>query len=282
MPEGDTVHRLVRKMHAATAGAEVLATDLRVPRHATASLNGRTIDAWQARGKHLLTRFSGGLTLHTHLRMDGSWRLADHDRPWPERDWRIRVALDTQTARLLGWSLGVVELLRTADEHRVVGHLGPDLLGPDWDPARALANLRAAPERPLPAALLDQRVLAGIGNVYAVELTFLFGASPWTPVGDVADLDGLVARAATLLQANVDTGIQTTTGDPRPLSRHWVYGRAGRPCRRCATPVAAVGPQTSPTARDVWWCPRCQPGAPDGVTRRRQPRESRPASKRLR
>lgn len=262
MPEGDTVYRLSQRMETALAGQVVQRTDLRVPRFATSKLDGRALLAWVPRGKHMLTRFEGGVTLHTHLEMDGAWKLGSPDGAWPERAWNLRVALDLETRRALGWQLPVVELLRTADEDRAVGHLGPDLLGPDWDVGRAVANLCAQPDRPFAAALLDQRNLAGIGNLYAVELCFLARVHPGTPVRDVADLPGLLEQVKALLEGGAATGIQATTGDRRPGRTHWVYGRGRTVCRRCETRIAFAGAARSPSGRDVWWCPRCQPDPP--------------------
>ncbi|MGW6707330.1 zinc finger domain-containing protein [Streptomyces sp. NPDC054956] len=199
------------------------------------------------------------LTLHTHLRMDGTWRIlptpAGGTPPGPAHE--IRVILATAAHTAVGYRLPVVELLRTADEHRVVGHLGPDLLGPDWDAEAAAANLLAAPGRPLGEALLDQRNLAGIGNIYKAELCFLAQVTPWTPVGDIppATFPRLAAAAHRLLDANKDRR-RNTTGSRRPGQDLFVYGRTHRPCLRCATPVREAPQDGRPT----YWCPRCQSG----------------------
>ncbi|MBB4854097.1 formamidopyrimidine-DNA glycosylase [Mycobacteroides chelonae] len=154
----------------------------------------------------------------------------------------------------LGISLGVLDVVERAREGDVVGYLGPDLLGPDWDPAVAVQRLIVRSEDPLSAVLLDQRVMAGIGNVYCNELCFLVGVLPSTPVKDVADPERLVVRAHTLLQANKNDHRRTTTGDRRPGRELWVYGRHGKACRRCGTPIARE--QSSP--RVTYWCPSCQ------------------------
>src|SRR5919106_4267381 len=186
MPEGDTVWQAARRLHGALAGKVLTRSDLRVPRYATADLTGRRVLDVPPRGKHPLTRIEGGLTLHSHLRMDGSWKVyANHQRWTGGPTHQIRAILGTADRTAVGYRLPVLELLRTPDEHRVIGHLGPDLLGPDWDPERALANLLADPARSLGEALLDQRNLAGIGNVYKSELCFLLGVTPWLPVGDL-------------------------------------------------------------------------------------------------
>ncbi|MCK7626112.1 DNA glycosylase [Streptomyces sp. RS10V-4] len=267
MPEGDTVWRLAGRLHHALAGSPLTRCDLRVPRLATVDLTGREVLAVVPRGKHLLTRFEGGLTLHSHLRMDGAWKLYA-----PTERWRggpahqIRAVLGTAAHTAVGYRLPVLDLLRTADEDRVTGHLGPDLLGPDWDPDEALRRLLAAPGRPLGEALLDQRNLAGIGNVFTCELCFLLGASPWLPVGALPAPERAPALAKRLLEANKDRPARTTTPSGRPDRRLWVYGRAGRPCLRCGTPVRTAGQGPATEDRVTYWCPSCQPPPPTAAT----------------
>src|SRR5580658_3282541 len=152
MPEGDVVWRTARQLHGALAGRVLTASDFRVPRYATTSLAGRAVTETVPRGKHLLTRVEGGVTVHTHLRMDGSWRIGPASGP-PPRDYRIRLVLANAEHRAVGYLLGIVEVLATAAEDQVVGHLGPDLLGPDWDAAEAVGRLLADPERAAGEAL---------------------------------------------------------------------------------------------------------------------------------
>jgi endonuclease-8 len=257
VPEGDAVWLTARRLHEALAGRVLTRSDFRVPRYATTDLTGRTVTESVARGKHLLTRVEGGVTVHTHLRMDGSWRI----RPAGDRvagSHRIRLVLANDTWQAVGYQLGIVEVLPTAREARVVGHLGPDLLGPDWDPAEAARRLRAAPARAVGEALLDQRNLAGIGNIYKAEVLFLRGVHPWRPVEEVADLDALVSAAQQLMDANKERFGQVTTGVSRPGEQMWVYGRAGRPCRRCGTPIRSADQGGDTTERVTYWCPRCQ------------------------
>ena len=174
MPEGDTVWLTARRLHEALAGRVLTRSDVRVPRYATTDLAGATVTEAVARGKHLLIRVDGGITVHTHLRMEGSWRIRPAgDRIAPSH--RIRLVLANDAWQAVGYQLGIVEILPTAREAGVVGHLGPDLLGPDWDPAEAARRLRAAPARAVGEALLDQRNLAGIGNFYKAEALFLCG-----------------------------------------------------------------------------------------------------------
>ncbi|WP_329233542.1 DNA glycosylase [Streptomyces sp. NBC_00111] len=265
MPEGDTVLQTARRLDAALAGQPLTGFDLRVPRFATADLTGRTVLGVASRGKHLLTRFQGGLTLHSHLRMEGAWRVYGHGERWrggPSH--QIRAVLATAERTAVGYRLPVLELLRTEDEEQAVGHLGPDLLGPDWEPDTALRNLLADPGRRVGDALLDQRNLAGIGNVYMCELCFMARATPWLPVGELSLplTTRLVSTAKQLLEANRDRPMRTTTGATAALSRSrvrerlFVYGRAGRPCLRCRTPIRVADRDDRPT----YWCPHCQSG----------------------
>ncbi|MGW8377334.1 DNA-formamidopyrimidine glycosylase family protein [Streptomyces sp. ODS28] len=271
MPEGDTVWHTASRLHAALAERTLTRTDFRVPRLATADLAGRRVLDVTPRGKHLLTRVEGGLTLHSHLGMDGSWRLAPSGRAPRGPAHHIRAVLVTAEQTATGYRLPLLEILRTAEEPTALGHLGPDLLGPDWDAEEAERRLLSAPDRPLAEALLDQRNLAGIGNVYAAELCFLAGTSPWAPVGSLREglLPRLLATARRLLDANKDTYDRRTTkaalrapgNAPYDSDRAlWVYGRARRPCHRCGTPVGTGTYGPPERARTVWYCPRCQPG----------------------
>ena len=255
------VWRTARQLDAALSGRVLTRSDFRVPRFALSDLAGRAVTETISRGKHILTRVDGGMTVHTHLRMDGSWRIrpaADHTG----RDHRIRLVLANDRWQAVGYLLGEVAVLPTAGEHRAVGHLGPDLLGPDWDTAEAVRRLGEQPDRPIGEALLDQRNLAGIGNLYKSELLFLRGIDPWRPVRDVTDLRPMVELAKRLLEANSERVGQVTTGVDRPGQQSWVYGRAGRPCRRCGTPVRSAAQGDEARERLTFWCPRCQPGQP--------------------
>ncbi|HEX5569422.1 MAG TPA: DNA-formamidopyrimidine glycosylase family protein [Streptomyces sp.] len=260
MPEGDTVWRTARQLDRALSGAPLTRCDLRVPKLATTDLTGREVLGTTARGKHILTRFEGGLTLHSHLRMDGVWRVYASGERWHGGPGhQIRAVLATAARSAVGYRVPVLELLRTAEEEKAVGPLGPDLLGPDWDPAEALRRLLADPARPLGEALLDQRNLAGIGNVFAAELCFLTRVTPWRPVGEVPAPERLPALARKLLVVNRDRARRITTGDARSDRSLWVYGRAGRPCLRCGTTIRKVVPEPGGLQRVVYWCPSCQP-----------------------
>lgn len=264
MPEGDTVYLAATRLRATLAGERLLETDFRVPRLATADLSGQSVVDVASRGKHLLVRTDGGLTLHTHFRMQGEWHLYRPGQRWGVQAHEIRVMLRTEPWVALGVRLPVCELLRTADEAAVVGHLGPDPLAADWDPDEAVRRLRGAGDLTIGEAVLDQRLIAGPGNVYKSEVCFLRGVTPWTPTGEVPDLEGFVGLLARLLQANRTTGNQVTTGDLRPGRGRWVTERAGRPCRRCRTPIMMARQPSYGMDRPTYWCPSCQrgPGPP--------------------
>jgi endonuclease VIII len=279
VPEGDTVAKAADALHRALAGRLITRTDFRVPAHAAADLAGQTITEVVSRGKHLLMRTDAGWTIHSHLKMEGAWRLASPGRRREDVRDATRIVIETEVCSAVGTELGIVELLPTAEEGRVLGHLGPDLLGDDWDPAEALRRLRAGPARPIGEALLDQTVMAGLGNIYKSEICFLRGVEPLTPVGETPGLDGLVSLARKLLLANRSTGNQVTTGDPRRGRRHWVYGRGGEPCRRCGTPIARSVERIDGATGDrvTYWCPGCQPVSRRGGSSR-PPRNGSPPS----
>jgi endonuclease VIII len=257
MPEGDVVWRTARQLHDALAGRVLVRSDFRVPRFATTDLTGRAVTETVSRGKHLLTRVEGDVTVHTHLRMEGSWRIGPA-AGYPLRDHRIRLVLANSQWQAVGRQLGLVEVLRTSKESLAVGHLGPDLLGPDWDSGEAVRRLTADPDRAVGEALMDQSNLAGIGNLYKAETLFLRGVSPWRPVGEVGGLPELVELARRLLEANKARIGQVTTGNPARGEQTWVYGRAGQPCRRCRTVIRRADQGPVSEERVTFWCPRCQ------------------------
>jgi endonuclease-8 len=265
VPEGDTIWRAARALHAALAGKTVLAFTSSLPAVAAASrrlaLVGRTVEAVDARGKHLLFRFAGGAVLHTHQGMRGSWRI--HRPPAPgRRPASARAVIETADVVAVCSLAPVVELLARpqAAAHPALSRLGPDLLGPGFDPGAARRRLRARGDPEVGAALLDQTALAGIGNVYKSEVLFLCRVSPFARVRDLDDatIDRLVARAGELLRRNLGPGPRRTTSRLSP-GRLWVYGRSGQPCRRCSTRIerAVQGDQ----ARSTYFCPVCQRSA---------------------
>ena len=221
MPEGDTVWLAGRRLDEALAGKELLLSDFRVPQLATVSLVGETVLSVVSVGKHLLTRLSSGRSLHTHFRMEGSWHLYSPGSPWRGGpDHEVRVVLGVADRVAVGYRLPVVELV--SDEQSVVGHLGPDIVTEDFDRSEAVRRLAAAPDREIGMALLDQRNVAGIGNLYRLEALFLRGVHPWTPVRDV-DLPAMLDVARRLMRANLRHAQQSTTGSMRRGEEHWVF-----------------------------------------------------------
>jgi len=268
VPEGDTVWNTAQALHRALAGDRLISSDFRVPKLATLDLAGATVVESLSRGKHLLLRLAGPerlagpdgdrrLTLHSHLRMDGSWRTYPPNGRWTGGPAHlIRVVLRTGNAVAVGYHLHDLAVVPTAQEDRLVGHLGPDLLGPDWDPDEAARRLAADPDAAIAEALLDQTKLAGIGNLYKCELLYLRGVWPWTPVREVPDLAGLAVLAQKLLAANQGRWAQSTTGSLHKGQTTYVYGRRSQPCRRCGTLIR----KAEQGDRVTYWCPTCQPG----------------------
>jgi len=259
VPEGDTVWLAAQRMQTALAGSTLRRGEFRLPQLAALDLAGSTVTEVVPRGKHLLIRLGDGRTLRTHFRMDGSWHIYRPGTKWrggPGYD--VRVVLANDEWECVGYRLHDVEIVPTAEEDRLVGHLGPDVLGPDWDLAEALRRLRAQPDEQIGVAILDQRNLAGIGNLYKVETLFLCRVHPWARVAGVDDLEALVTRARTLTLANRHHPEQSTTGSTRRGADHGVAGRKGKPCRRCGTRIllGEQGPTTQ--ERVTWWCPTCQ------------------------
>ncbi|WP_067970487.1 endonuclease VIII Nei2 [Mycolicibacter icosiumassiliensis] len=258
MPEGDTVFHTATVLATALTGKTLTRCDIRVPRYADVDLSGERVDEVISRGKHLFIRV-GSASIHSHLKMEGSWRVGRHlarhslARHSPA-DHRVRIVLEAGAVRATGIDLGVLEVLERHHDGDPVAHLGPDLLGADWNPTVAADRLVADPQRPLASALLDQTVMAGIGNVYCNELCFVVGRLPTTPVAELNDPGRLVSRAREMLWANRLRWSRCTTGDTRPGRQLWVYGRAGQPCRRCGTAVAS----DRNGERIRFWCPSCQ------------------------
>lgn len=289
MPEGDTVHRTCARLHEALAGRDLLAAELRWPGLATAALAGMGVIEVTPRGKHILIRFDTGWTLHSHLRMEGQWRI-ERTKPAPtlfpeeppsepanpaptlfteasRRGLRshpdARAILVTAVWTALGLRLGALDLVRTSEEHTLVGHLGPDILDPEFDSVTAVANL-AASGTALGAALLDQRNLSGIGTLWASEALFLERLGPWATGVPGDRLAALVARARRLITANLPHAVQSSTGSRRAGGNTYVHARSGRPCRRCGTTirVAPIGPPAR--ERVMFYCPSCQGGLAPG------------------
>ena len=256
MPEGDTVFRTARRLDEALVGAEVTRFDLRVPRFATLDLTGQPIIASIARGKHLLLRI-GDSTLHSHLRMDGAWLVYRAGERWRHPAFKVRAIVGTAHREAVGIDLAEIEVVPTRDEDELVGYLGPDPLGPDWDAAEAARRV-GADVRSIHVALLDQRNVAGFGNEYAAELLFLRGILPTTPAPEV-DVPALLDLGVRTIRTNRDRRHRTFTGVDRPGQGTWVYGRSGKPCRRCGTLIERGELGADPTReRITFWCPVCQ------------------------
>lgn len=268
MPEGDTIYRSARTLGRALTGAVVTGAAARAPGLQPRALErvvGQTISLVESRGKHLLIWFTPSDTaLHTHMMMAGSWHLYRPGQPWRKPSRLSRVVLEVPAWTAVCFSAPVCELLTRHQVSRHLAALGPDALGEQLDLDHARQRLDARAEWPIGEALLDQRVLAGVGNVYRCEVLFAHGVHPWTAVREVPqDTRGaLLATAAELLRANAGPGPtpRTTTGRSGTVRKGQqlaVYGRARKPCPRCRAPVrvARMGNQ----ARLVYWCPRCQP-----------------------
>ena len=264
MPEGDTIWRTAHSLRAALVERTVTAFTSPLPGVAAAARRHRVVGsqvlAVEARGKHLLVRFSGGAVLRTHQRMIGSWHLYRPGSRWRKPAHLARVAVHVPDAVAVCFNAPVVEILSPAEEaaHPTLRQLGPDLLSEEFEPHEAQARLRARGDLEIGAALLDQTALAGIGNVYKSEVLFLCGVNPFDRVGSLhhQTLERLIAMAARQMKRNLASTLRRTTSD---LSRShlWVYGRARQPCRRCGTPIARKA--QGEDARVTFWCPTCQP-----------------------
>jgi endonuclease VIII len=268
MPEGDSLFRIAAGLRRALVGGTVVEARARpgpllrrVPD--LSSLAGLRVQAVESRGKHLLITFGqGGLsrTLRTHLRMSGSWHRYRPGEAWRLPKPRATVVLRTEHAVAVCFDCPTAELLTDAGlaRSRALVTLGPDLLGPAFDADAALANLRALGNLAIGEALLDQRALAGIGNVVRNEVLFMERVNPWSLVESLSsgELERLVSTSQRILRSAAHDGERTTTGDRRRGARLWVYGRAGRPCRRCGTRIEVS--RQGALARLIYWCPSCQ------------------------
>lgn len=269
MPEGDTVWRTAHRLHEALAGSVVTRSDLRWPSLATTDLRGATTIAVVPRGKHILHRLDNDLTLHSHLRMEGQWRVAatgpDADRTARRPDVRAVVGADRWTA--VGLRLGMLDLLPTREERTLVGHLGPDILDASWGldvRDAAVANLLTHPG-PLGAAVLDQRAVAGIGTMWAAEGLFLRRLPPWDAPTEHADaLPGLLDKVHAMMRGGLAHAVPSSTGIRRDGKNTYVHARSGRPCLRCGDTVRVASVGRPPTERVMFYCPTCQGGLAPG------------------
>jgi endonuclease VIII len=278
MPEGDTILRSARTLHAALSGRPVTRFETVLPAlqrvHDDHAIVGRVVESVRAMGKHLLMAFSGGLVLRTHMRMNGSWHIYRPDERWQRSRVAMRVVVGNDEYVAVAFDVPVAEFLTTAGvaRHRTLSSLGSDLLSADFSASDAVARLATASDIDVADALLDQRVMAGVGNVFKSEVLFVCRIHPFRRAETLTDGERveLVERSRDLLRANVvDSthpdaaargGARRTTGMMDPRARLWVYGRNGRPCRICGAPVQAR--KRGPDSRLTYWCPRCQP--PEG------------------
>jgi endonuclease VIII len=274
MPEGDTIHRAAATLQRAigdqivTRFETVLPTLVRVD--VDTPLRGRTVERVEARGKHLLIWFSGDLVLRTHMRMNGSWHIYRPGERWqrPHRD--MRIIIETAAIHAVAFTVPVAEFITAREllNHDVVSVLGPDPLSDTFRAADAVERIHAQRDTDIADALLDQRVIAGIGNVYKSEVLFGARVNPFTPAGQLTEdqLTTIVDVAVRFMRANIGVGasggivtyagMRRTTGRSDPSARLWVYGRGGQPCRRCGTPISRR--KQGPYARSTYWCERCQ------------------------
>ena len=272
MPEGDILRRTAAALDRALAGRVLVRSELRWPTVAGLTFVDRTVLGTAAYGKHLLTRFDDGRSLHTHLRMEGAWRIVPTSSPSAAgRPATVRAVLATADQTALGVRLGMVDVVRTRDENTLVGHLGPDVLAEDF-PAEGLAvaleRWAARAGTPAVEVLLDQTVAAGIGTIYAAESLFARGIWPWTPADEVADPATLLMTARFLMARSVAAPSPTATGETAPGRTTRVHGRTGLGCRRCGTPIRQGTARAAPQERPVYYCPTCQPAEGRGLSRR--------------
>jgi endonuclease-8 len=271
VPEGDTIFRAARTLHRALAGRIITVFESVYPAltnlDAADPVVGRTVESVSSRGKHLLMIFSGPITLHTHMRMNGSWHIYRTGERWraPRRDMRIVVGTEPYVA--VGFNIPVAELL-TPDQlahHPVIGSLGPDLTDPRFDGSDVTVRIKARPRDTIADLLLDQRVLSGIGNVLKSEILFVAGIHPFTLAGRLEDheLTRILEVALRLMTMNIVESQsirpamgRQTTGSLDPSAKLHVYGRSSRPCRRCGTLIRSA--KSGVDARLTYWCPRCQ------------------------
>jgi len=274
MPEGDTIFRAAQSLHRVLSGHTVTRFETAYAHldrvNVDTPIAGRTIEKCASAGKHLLITFSGDLILRTHMRMNGSWHLYRHGERWWRGEHTMRVRIDTADWIAVAFNVPVAEFVtpKQLTTRDLVAQLGPDLLGETFDRDEAIRRIVASGHRAIAPTLLDQRIVAGIGNVYKSEVLFMTGLHPETPSSAVprSTLERMLDIARAVLKDNVVDGtsprIQTYRNlrQLNPASDHdeslWVYGRRGKPCRQCGTPIEMK--KTGLDARSTYWCPICQ------------------------
>jgi len=273
VPEGDTIFRAAQTLHRALAGSIVTRFESVFPAlnriDHDRPLAGRTIESVSARGKHLLMAFSGDLVLRTHLRMHGSWHIYRPGERWQRSAQDMRIIVQTSRFVAVGFNVPIAELLTSRDlsRHKELQAIGQDLLAATFDVDEVIRRLRAHDGDAIGDALLNQRIVAGIGNVFKSEILFITRTDPFQAVSALSDDDlrRIVDESRRQLNANVLTRSQTlspafgrrTTRSLDPSAKLWVYSRGGKPCRICGRPIQAR--KTGLDARLTYWCPQCQP-----------------------
>jgi endonuclease VIII len=276
MPEGDTLFRTARTLHRALAGKPLTGFRSTFPRltrfHDDTPLTGQLIVSVESRGKWLLIHFSGGATLVTHLLMSGSWHIYRPGERWQKPASHMRIMLENADFHAIGFHVPMARMHTAQSLARElrIPDAKIDLLSPDFDPDAACARIALNANREIADVLLDQYVLAGVGNEFKSEICFVCAVSPFASVASLsaAHIAALVATSQRLLRANVledsgDTLVtfrglrRRTTRESDPSASVWVYGRAGEPCRRCGALIERRA--QGPDARVTFWCPLCQP-----------------------
>ena len=274
MPEGDTIFRTARTLERALAGQRITRFETVLPKLARVEVDsgvvGRTVERVEAQGKWLLMRFSGDLTLLTHMLMSGSWHIYRPGETWKRPKVQMRIVVGTEAILAVAFRVPVAEFHSAETLRRREGfrRLGPSVLAAEFEAAKILANLRKNPEMEIGAALLEQSLLAGLGNIFKSEVCFGSGVNPFRRIRtlSIAELSRVLNTAkkfmtANILESSTDRmvtrgGLRQTTGRSEPEERLWVYGRRGRPCHRCGSAIESRKQQ--PGARITFWCPSCQ------------------------
>jgi endonuclease VIII len=263
MPEGDTIHRAARTLHAALTGQTITKFETVFPQLTRADMVGRVVESVEAAGKNLLMHFSGDLHIRTHMRMNGSWHLYRPGERWRKRGFEMRIVIETPVWIAVAFNVPVAELHdgRSLERQEDLLRIGPDFLAARFDSEEAKRRIRERPEEEIANVLLNQRVVAGIGNEYKSELLFMAGIHPFTPVRDVSDeqLEELLRISRKVMLANINKRSpgRTTNFSLDPSQRQFVYSRGGQSCRKCAATIQYA--KQGKDARGTYWCPSCQP-----------------------
>jgi endonuclease VIII len=266
MPEGDNIFRAARTLHLALAGRVVTKFETQLPQLARidydSPIAGRTIEAVESAGKWMSIRFSGDLTLLTHMLMSGSWHIYRPGEKWKAAAHDMRIVIHTEEYVAVAFRVQVAEFHTpdTLRRHPSLSRLGPDILAPEFDEAAALARLRSRPSLEVSVALSSQSIVAGIGNVFKSEVCFAGGVNPFRKVESLTEQEMhlLLSKAREFLSSNTNHGgPRRTTRRSDPAESLWVYKRAGEPCRKCGTLIESS--KQGLDARVTFWCPQCQP-----------------------